>query len=273
MKLSEQKVQTMNIHKKIGNINNNLLNNYDSLNFNFKNMKNKIQHYRRDSGLSTSTKNSDMNTPNSLSIISTYNSNSSFKNSTTSVNNKENNNKNDVKKNSNRNIMDLDLNVNYISNNQLIQSISNIMEDIIDPEIDEPKKTSFDNKIIPGISINYYIKRILKYCLINHSTAVFCLILIDRIPEEFLVSRFNIHKIILASMLIASKINEDKIHTNAYFSRVGGINLFEMNTLEIDLLNLIQFNLFVNEGTYRQYDSHVLRNLRKIVEKTIKIAA
>jgi len=226
-------------------------------------MKNKLQNYRRGSTSSMSM-NSNINSPYSQSTLSTEYSNSSFKNSTISVYDKDSNNVNvSVSKNFHRrNILDLDLNVNYISNNQLIQSISNIIEEIVDHEIEEPQKTAFDNEKVPRISINYYVKRILKYCYINHSTAVLCLVLIDRIPEEFLISRFNIHKIILASMLIASKINEDKIHTNYYFCRVGGINLIEMNTLEIDILNLIQFNLFVDEDSYRQYDRHVLRNMK-----------
>lgn len=153
-------------------------------------------------------------------------------------------------------------NVNSLPNITLVDSIVKILTEIID-NTQSSKKSIFDNELIPKISIKDYLIRIMKYCKINKSTLVLSLVLIDRIPENFIISLYNIHKIILVSLLIACKINEDKIHTNLYFSRVGGINLFEMNLIEIDMLSLINYNMFVDGEIYHEYDIHVLDNVKK----------
>mmetsp|Transcript_16042 Transcript_16042/g.16641 ORF Transcript_16042/g.16641 Transcript_16042/m.16641 type:complete len:239 (+) Transcript_16042:48-764(+) len=144
-----------------------------------------------------------------------------------------------------------------LSNIALVEAMTAIVDEIIDTE-HPAQKSIFDNERIPRISIKDYLMRVVKYCKINKSTLIMSLVYIDRIPPTFIITMFNIHKIILACLLLASKINEDKIHTNLYFARVGGINLFEMNLIEIDTLGLIEYNLLVNVDTYQDYESHVL---------------
>lgn len=105
----------------------------------------------------------------------------------------------------------------------------------------------------PKISFFEYLTRILKYCKLHLATVIFSLVYIDRLPDNFILTDNNIHKIVLTSILLACKINEDIIHSNLYFSKVGGINLFDINLLENDLLNLIKFNLFVDDITFNKY--------------------
>lgn len=147
------------------------------------------------------------------------------------------------------------LNINTLSNSEFVEVMNKILDEIIDFN-QLSTKSIFNNESIPRITIKNYLLRIIKYCKINKSTMLMCLVYIDRIPSDFIITMYNIHKILLASLLIACKNNEDKIHTNFYFSRVGGINLFEMNLIEIDFLVLIDYNMFVEADTYKEYDNH-----------------
>ena len=144
-----------------------------------------------------------------------------------------------------------------VSNFEIAERLSRIIEEIVDKE-QESTNSILDNKTTPKISIKDYLIRIMKYCKITKSTVVICLALIDRIPDNFIISLYNVHKIILACMLVSCKMNEDKTHTNFYFSKVGGLNLLELNLIEIDFLTLIEYNIYVDKETYTLYEDHVL---------------
>lgn len=61
-------------------------------------------------------------------------------------------------------------------------------------------------------------------------------ILLDRIQtyhRELTLSESNIHKLIMSAILIAAKYCEDNIFNNSYLSKVAGLTLAEVNSLEI----------------------------------------
>jgi len=62
------------------------------------------------------------------------------------------------------------------------------------------------------------------------------------------ISSKNVHKVLLVSMLIAVKFTEDQPLSNNYWSKVGGIDLKELNRLEGELCNLIGFEFHVSKA-------------------------
>ena len=84
------------------------------------------------------------------------------------------------------------------------------------------------------IDINKYFKRIMKYSKLEPSTLIISLIYIDKLCENtnFVLNSHNIHRIILASLMLAIKYNEDDYYSNEYYAKVGGIALKELNRLE-----------------------------------------
>ena len=54
-------------------------------------------------------------------------------------------------------------------------------------------------------------------------------------------------------MVLAIKYNEDDYYSNKYYAKVGGINLEEINTLEYNLLILLNFEVFIDDETYNKY--------------------
>ena len=91
------------------------------------------------------------------------------------------------------------------------------------------------------------------------STLMLILIYIDRFCEMNYINLnfFNIHKLIIASMIVAIKYNEDNILKNEFYAKVGGVSKKEIDILEYEFLSLIEFSLYVDEETFQQYDRFV----------------
>ena len=117
----------------------------------------------------------------------------------------------------------------------------------------------FLSKKIPSISIFDFLERIVKYTKMQDSTLMLILIYIDRFCEINYVNLnfFNIHKLIIASMIVAIKYNEDNILNNEFYAKVGGVSKKEIDILEYEFLSLIEFSLYVDEETFHQYDRYV----------------
>lgn len=114
---------------------------------------------------------------------------------------------------------------------------------------------SFTNKNIPSISIKDYLLRLSKHTKVNESTIILILIYIDRIcnMNHFILTYYNIHKLILAALILAIKYNEENYYHMIYYSKIGGVSLSELNFLESEYLILIGYKLFVDTKLYDKY--------------------
>ena len=159
--------------------------------------------------------------------------------------------------------------IKYSSNskqNSIINTISNLLKNIC---VQSSKKLieneneiikSFLSKKIPSISIKNFLERICNLTKIENSTLILVLIYIDRICEfnEIELNYFNIHKLIIASLIISIKYNEDFFYSNKIYAKICGISREEINKLEIEFLKLLEFNLFVDDEIYFQYSDFIL---------------
>ena len=53
--------------------------------------------------------------------------------------------------------------------------------------------------------------------------------------------------------MIAAKFNDDSFYNNAYYANIGGVPTTELNTLEVELLFSIDFNILVNNDVFDRY--------------------
>jgi len=112
----------------------------------------------------------------------------------------------------------------------------------------------FFNEDIPTISLYDYLLRIKNYSGIGTSIFIISLIYIDRIcTKGVILSKYNIHRLLFTSILVAIKYNEDAIYEYYYYSEIAGITVKELSTLEKTFLKLIDFELFVPEEVYKRY--------------------
>ena len=177
-------------------------------------------------------------------------------------------NSNNKKSSVNKIILFYSDNIREITAITIIKNISELLENICDENTKNFKENNpgenlnikpFLSKNIPQISIKDYLERLYKHTKINCSTIILILIYIDRICniQKFKLTYFNIHKLILASMIIANKFNEDEQYTTKFYSKLGGLPIAEIAFLEYNFFFLLNFNLFVKDELYKKYSDYI----------------
>ena len=126
-------------------------------------------------------------------------------------------------------------------------------------------KISFNVKEIPNITITNYLKRLIKHSNPEPSTLILGVIYFDRICNNgnIIFNFFNVYKLLLISFVLAIKFNEEYFETNQYYSKIGGLNLNNFNKLEIKVLEIINYDLYVYEDLYVNY----LNQFSALIEK------
>ena len=130
------------------------------------------------------------------------------------------------------------------------------------------KRDSFYLTHIPFITLEDYLKRIIKYTRMDISTLILAIIYIDKMCEtqEYILSFNNIHRLILAACLISIKFNEDVQITNSYYAKIGCVSVELLNKLEYDFYISLKFNLVVDYFYYQKYFAYFSKyNNNKIV--------
>ena len=145
----------------------------------------------------------------------------------------------------------------------IIAKIASILDIIVARNEEENSENSqfhyegslFAHKKIPKISIEDYLNRIQKYSKLEDSTLVIALIYIDRLlsNQNIELSKYNVHRILLAAILAAIKYNEDEIYDNYSFAKIFAVSSKELNKLENKFLDLIEFKLFVSDEIFQLY--------------------
>ena len=144
-------------------------------------------------------------------------------------------------------------------NKNILKIISESLNSIIE-EGSKSKKikkdhSHFAHKHVPKISLFDYLLRIQNYSKAEDSTLIIALIYIDRICKKkgIVLSKYNIHRLLSTSILIAMKYNEDIICDNLYYSKIAGVTNKELLVLEYEFMKLIDFDLFVSNKIYQTY--------------------
>ncbi|WOL07153.1 cyclin-P4-1 [Canna indica] len=124
---------------------------------------------------------------------------------------------------------------------------------------------AFQGLTKPGISVRSYLERIFRYASCSSSCFVVAYIYLDRFVQRHRpavsLDSFNVHRFLITSVLAAVKFMEDIYYNNAYFAKVGGISLVEMNYLEVDFLFGIGFELNVTPAVFGSYCSILQREM------------
>ncbi len=102
------------------------------------------------------------------------------------------------------------------------------------------KDGHFRNKNKPSINLLDYLTRIIEYTEIEFSTLVLSLVYLERIcKEKIFLNEYNIHRILLMSVIMAYKYNEDNKCDREYLSKIGGISAKEIAQLEYEFFDFI----------------------------------
>ncbi|KAF8632027.1 hypothetical protein AX17_004970 [Amanita inopinata Kibby_2008] len=125
---------------------------------------------------------------------------------------------------------------------------------------------TFHARNIPTISLEAYLFRILKYCPTTNQVFLSLLVYFDRMSKlttdatgrTFIIDSYNIHRLVIAGVTVASKFFSDVFYTNSRYAKVGGLPLTELNQLELQFLLLNDFRLVISSAEMRRYAEQLL---------------
>ncbi|KAF5393849.1 hypothetical protein D9757_000410 [Collybiopsis confluens] len=125
---------------------------------------------------------------------------------------------------------------------------------------------TFHARNVPTISLEAYLLRILKYCPTTNEVFLSLLVYFDRMTKltseatgrSFVIDSYNIHRLVIAGVTVASKFFSDVFYTNSRYAKVGGLPLAELNQLELQFLLLNNFNLVIPKDEMRRYAEQLI---------------
>ncbi|CAO3632771.1 unnamed protein product [Mucor fragilis] len=137
--------------------------------------------------------------------------------------------------------------------------------------------TCFHARSIPSISIYAYLTRILKYCPCANECFLALLVYFDRMSKSantraanLRIDSYNIHRLIISGVMVASKLYSDVFFTNTRYAKVGGLPVSELNMLELEFLSINDFALFVSIEELQHYGDQLLSHWTKEHEELAK---
>jgi len=141
------------------------------------------------------------------------------------------------------------------------------LEGVIAPEAWKQNPDIFDSSQVPGITIQNYLKRLQACFRCSDAALVGALISMDRFLERCesagkeprRVTKWNVHRLFFACLVVTVKYNEDLIYGNNHYAKSGGIHVREVNRMERFLLMGLDYHLRVQPEQYDFYESVLLR--------------
>ena len=147
------------------------------------------------------------------------------------------------------------------SASRLVSVLASVLQRLIEMNSGSPigpvvtRAAMFNSSTCPPISVTAYLARIQKYANCSDSCFVVALIYVDRLIElrNIVLTSLNVHRIIITSILLATKSLDDVSFNNSYFAKLGGISSKEINLLECEFLCLVNYSLYVRPEAYDKY--------------------
>lgn len=102
---------------------------------------------------------------------------------------------------------------------------------------------------VADIAPEDYIARLRKYAHCSESVFVHALALLRRLASldyRLQISPYNVHRLMITAVMISAKFLDHAWFTSSYYAKVGGIaTVNEMNAMELAMLKLLDFRVFV----------------------------
>jgi hypothetical protein len=119
----------------------------------------------------------------------------------------------------------------------------------------------FASSEVPDITVLQYLERLKALFQCSDAVFVLALINVDRLLERCAVlkleprrlSRWNVHRVFLACLLVATKFIEDLVYANTHYAKAGGVTVRELNRLERFVLECLNYELR-ETGQYEIYE-------------------
>lgn len=132
------------------------------------------------------------------------------------------------------------------------------------------KRTVFHAEKAPLISLPRYLERVLSFAPCSNSCFIIALIYIDRIIQshsDFILNSLSVHRMLITSVMLATKFFDDETFNNLYYAKVGGLQVCELNQLEEKFLMLIDFSLTIQSDLFERYRCELMKHSKATCPK------
>ncbi|KAI9233663.1 MAG: cyclin-domain-containing protein [Podila humilis] len=86
----------------------------------------------------------------------------------------------------------------------------------------------------------------------------------------FRINSFNIHRLLITTVMVAAKFTSDLFYSNARYAKVGGLNLPELNQLELEFLFTSRFELNVKVDEIQRVGDSLLQFRAELVQQQLQ---
>lgn len=108
----------------------------------------------------------------------------------------------------------------------------------------------------PGISLDAYAARLLKYCKCSPVCFTAAFAYMARLQRggsntcggPLRVDALTAHRLMAVGCVVATKFFDDKYYANSHYAQVAGVSLRELNAMELDLLFRLDFRARVDSA-------------------------
>eukprot|EP00756_Hemistasia_phaeocysticola_P026631 Hpha_TRINITY_DN16074_c1_g7::TRINITY_DN16074_c1_g7_i1::g.119554::m.119554 len=128
-----------------------------------------------------------------------------------------------------------------------------IERDLVEPERGG-ELTVFDADAPPAISIRNYLDRIAEYACCSPECFTLAAVFAHR--SGLRRTQRNLHRLLLAGVVVAAKWHDDWSCANRYYAKVGGVLLEEVNRLELALLQRTEWRLCISAAEFNAVTEH-----------------
>ena len=110
----------------------------------------------------------------------------------------------------------------------------------------------YDSIYLPMIEIETYTVRLQRYSRVDDSAMLLGLVYMDLISkkESIRITKTNVHRMFLVCSMVASKWLMDIFYDNAWWAKIGGVNLHDLNRMELRVLYALDWNASVRIETF-----------------------
>lgn len=127
-----------------------------------------------------------------------------------------------------------------------IVNANNNQTDLNFRTIDQACLTRFHSRSPPQISIYDYLARLTQYSVLENSVliaAVYYIDLLTSMYPTFALNGLTVHRFLLTATTVASKALCDSFCSNSHYAKVGGVNIIELNLLEVEFLTKVGYRV------------------------------
>lgn len=129
------------------------------------------------------------------------------------------------------------------------------------PSTKAPKTAFHTSKNAPITPVDY-LRRLARYSFCSRSVFLAAFYYLNKATSvqdnSIQLNLSTIHRLLITAVLLATKFIDDVHYDNSHFAKVGGLDVRELNALELQLLKQLDFKLHINSEEFANFEFQVV---------------